>query len=125
VLIGDRDAAAALHALLEPHADLFPVIARAVACLGSASYHVGSLAALLGRREEAQARLRHAIAAGEAAGAHPHVALALVRLGTVLADGGAPDDARAALQEAAARADAAGVPAVAADARRRLGALAG
>jgi hypothetical protein len=35
VLVADREAAAALWTLLEPHAQQFPVVARAVGCLGS------------------------------------------------------------------------------------------
>ncbi len=115
VLVGDREAGAALYGLLEPHARLFPLIARAVACLGSNEYHVGRLAGLLGRHDEAVARLRRAVAEDDRAGAGPHAAVALLRLGETLGD-------RDVLQEAAARADALAIPALAAEARRLVAA---
>jgi DNA-binding SARP family transcriptional activator len=122
VLVADRDATAALYALLEPHARLFPVIARAVACLGSAEYYLGRLAGLLGRHDEAVARMRRAVAENERAGAGPHAASALLRLGETLTHGGEHDSARDVLQQAAKRADALDMPRVAADAGRLLGA---
>jgi tetratricopeptide (TPR) repeat protein len=121
-LVGDRDAGAALYALLERHAPLFPVVGRAMACLGSNELYVGRLAGLLGRYDEAAARLRRAVAANERAGAGPHAALALLRLGEALVAGGQPESAREALQQAARRADSLAIPALAADARRLLGA---
>jgi DNA-binding SARP family transcriptional activator len=122
VLVTDREAGAALYGLLEPHAGLFPVIARAVGCLGSAEYHVGRLAGLLGRHDEAEARLRRAVAENDGVGAGPHAALALLRLGETLGDRGQQDSARDVLQRAAERADALDMPRLAADARRLLGA---
>ena len=119
-LVGDREAGAALYALLEPHARLFPLIGRAVACLGSNELYVGRLAGLLGRHDEAEARLRRAVAANERAGAGPHAALALLRLGEALIAGGRQESARDALQQAARRADSLAIPALAADARRLL-----
>jgi tetratricopeptide (TPR) repeat protein len=124
VEVADREAGAALYALLEPHARLFPVIARAIGCLGSAEYHLGRLAGLLGRHDEAAARLRRAAAENDRAGAGPFAAVALLRLGEALTARGEHDAARDALQQAAARAEALAMPAVAADARRLLGAAA-
>jgi DNA-binding SARP family transcriptional activator len=124
VLVGDRDAGAALYALLEPHARLFPVIARAVGCLGSNEYYVGRLAGLLGRHDEAVARLRRAVTENDRAGAGPHAAAALVRLGEMLARCQEQESARDVLQEAAKRAGALDMPALVADARRLLGAIA-
>ena len=69
VLVADRDAGAALYTLLEPHARLFPLVARAVGCLGSNEYYVGRLAGLVGRHDEAVARLRRAVAENHRAGA--------------------------------------------------------
>jgi DNA-binding SARP family transcriptional activator/tetratricopeptide (TPR) repeat protein len=120
VLVGDREAGAALYALLEPHARLFPLIARAVACLGSAEYYVGRLAGLLGRHDEAEARLRRAVGDNERAGARPYAAMALLRLGELLAVRGVEGPARDALQQAAALAGALDMAAVVADARRLL-----
>ncbi|HWC27069.1 MAG TPA: AAA family ATPase, partial [Solirubrobacteraceae bacterium] len=101
VVVGDREAGAALYALLEPHARLFPVIARAVGCLGSAELHLGRLAGLLGHLDEAEARLRRAVAANERAGAGPWAAVALLRLGEALNDRRQHDSARDVLQRAA------------------------
>jgi DNA-binding SARP family transcriptional activator len=120
VAVGDREAGAGLYALLEPHARLFPLIARAVACLGSNEYYVGRLAGLLGRHDEAEARLRRAVAENDRAGAGPHAAVALLRLGEALVDRGEPAAARDVLQRATERADALDMPPVATEARRLL-----
>ena len=124
VLVHDREAGAALYELLEPHAALFPVIARAVGWLGSAEYFVGRLAGLLGRDEEAEARLRRAVDENERAGAGPHAATALLHLGEALARRGDHAAARDVLQQAAGRAGELEMPAVAARAGRLLGATA-
>jgi tetratricopeptide (TPR) repeat protein len=122
VQVGDREAGAALHALLEPHARLFPLIARAVGCLGSAELYVGRLAALLGRHDEAEARLRRAVEEDDRAGAPAYAALALLRLGEVLHARGEDGAARDLLARAAGRAEALGMAALVADARRLLAA---
>jgi tetratricopeptide (TPR) repeat protein len=124
VVVGDHEAGAALYDLIEPHARLFPVIARAVACLGSAELHVGRLAGLLGRHDEALVRLRRALAENDRAGAGPHAAVALLRLGETLAQSGEPGPARDALQQAARRAEALAMPALVADAEQLLDATA-
>jgi tetratricopeptide (TPR) repeat protein len=108
--------------LLEPHARLFPVVARAVGCLGSNEHYVGRLAGLLGRHDEAVARLRRAVAENDRAGAGPHAAAALLHLGETLARGGEQESARDVLQQAAKRADALDMPTLSADAGRLLGA---
>jgi tetratricopeptide (TPR) repeat protein len=117
VHVGDREGAA-LYALLEPHAALFPVIARAVACLGSAEYYVGRLADLLGRHDEAEARLRRAVAENDRAGAAPHAVTALLRLGETLTHRGERESAGDVLRHAAPRADVLAMPALAAEAER-------
>ncbi len=117
--VGDREAAALLHTVLEPHAHLFPLLARAAACLGSAEYFVGRLAWTLGRHEEAEARLRRAVSANDEAGAASRAAVAQLSLGELLADRGDRSGARDALEQAAARAEALGMPAVAARALTR------
>jgi tetratricopeptide (TPR) repeat protein len=122
VLVADREAGAALYSLLEPHARLFPVVARAVGCLGSNEHYVGRLAGLLGRHDEAVARLRRAVTENDRAGAGPHAAAALLRLGETLTDGGEQESARDVLQQAAKRADALDMPTLSADARRLLSA---
>jgi DNA-binding SARP family transcriptional activator len=120
VRVGDREAGAALYGLLEPHARLFAVIARAVGCLGSTELYVGRLAGLLGRHDEAVFRLRRAVAENERARAGPHAAAALLYLGETLASSGEHDAARDTLEQAAARADALEMPVLAADAARLL-----
>jgi DNA-binding SARP family transcriptional activator len=122
VLVADREAAAALYGLLESHARLFPVIARAVGCLGSAEYYVGRLAGILGRHDEAVVRLRRAVAENDRADAGPHAAVALLRLGETLSQGGEQEAARDVLQQAAKRAAALDIPPLVADAERLLGA---
>jgi len=58
VLVGDREAGAALHALLEPHAHLSRSSSARSAASGRPSSTSGALAGLLGRDDEAEARLR-------------------------------------------------------------------
>ncbi|HYP48912.1 MAG TPA: tetratricopeptide repeat protein, partial [Thermoleophilaceae bacterium] len=118
--VADREAGEVAYRLLEPHARLFPVIARAIGCLGSAELYIGRVAALLGRHDEAVARLRRALAENDRAGAAPHAAVALLRLGEALAEGGEHEAARDALRQAAGRADALDMPALAADVERLL-----
>ena len=118
ILVGDREAAAALYPLLEPHARLFPVIARAVACLGSNEFYVGRLAGLLGRHDEAVARLRRAADDGDRVGAGPPAAVALLRLGEELARAGDAEAASDALGQAAARAQRLDMPALVAEVER-------
>jgi len=122
VRVADHDAGATLYRLLEPHARLFPVVARGVGCLGSAERYVGRLAGLLGRHDEAVTRLRRAVAENDRVSAGPYAADALLDLGATLASSGEHDSARDVLAQAAARAEALDMPAVAAYARRLLGA---
>jgi tetratricopeptide (TPR) repeat protein len=118
--LGDRKAAEALHARLAPHAHLFPVVARAVACYGSADYYVGRLAATLGRHDEAERRLRTALEHNDRIGAGPRAALCLLHLAEVLEERGDSERARNALTDATARADTLHMPALAASANRAL-----
>ena len=62
--VGDPAAAAYLHERLEPYADLFAVIARGAGCYCSTELYLGRAAAALGRFDEAEARLRRAVARG-------------------------------------------------------------
>ena len=122
--VGDREAAAAVHDRLAPHARLFPIVARGVCSYGSAEYYVGRLACALGRLDEAEARLGRAVEENRRIGAGPRAALALLRLGGVLAARGERARARGALAEAEARARQLAMPALAAEAGealRRLG----
>jgi tetratricopeptide (TPR) repeat protein len=108
-VIGDPTHAEALYDLLEPFADRNVAIGWATTCSGSASRHLGELAALLGRTEQAIGHLESALAMNERMRARPWVAHTKVELARVLADG---DAARAAtlLDEAAAEARVLGMP---------------
>jgi DNA-binding SARP family transcriptional activator/tetratricopeptide (TPR) repeat protein len=59
----DAERAAILYELLGPYADTNVVIGLGAVCLGATSRYLGRLALTLGRREEAVAHLRHAVAA--------------------------------------------------------------
>jgi hypothetical protein len=67
-------------------------------------------------------RLRRAVAENDRAGAGPHAAAALLRLGETLTHAGERESGRDVLQQAAKRADALDMPMLAADAGRLLGA---
>ena len=67
-LTGDATWAAGAYERLAPYADRHIVNARGAAGYGSAALHLGQLATLLGRREEAVAHLRDAIARNAAMG---------------------------------------------------------
>ena len=67
-LTGDATWAAGAYERLAPCADRHIVNARGAAGYGSAALHLGQLATLLGRREEAVAHLRDAIARNAAMG---------------------------------------------------------
>jgi hypothetical protein len=118
--LGDPDAAAFLHARLEPYADLFAVIARGAGCYCSTELYLGRLAATLGHLDEAEDRLRRAIAVNDAAGSPTFAAVSMLRLGGVLAERGDAPGARELLAQAAARADALAMPAVTAAAAAAL-----
>jgi tetratricopeptide (TPR) repeat protein len=123
-LVGARQAGADLYTLLEPHAALFPVVARAVAGLGSADCYLGRLAGLLGRHAEAVAWLRRALEENERTGASARAADALLHLGDALAHAGEIDAACLTIHEAVHRAEQLDMPGLTADAHRRLTALA-
>ncbi len=120
VHVGNREVGAALYALIEPHAQLFPLVARAAGCLGSNEYYVGRLAGLLERHDEAEARLRRAVVENERAGALPYAAVALLRLGEALHARGRPEEAGDALRRAAGLAESLDMPALSADVQRLL-----
>ena len=119
--LGDPAAAAYLHDRLEPYAGLFAVLARGAGCYCSTELYLGRLAATLGQLDEAEARLRRAVAVNdEAAGAATFAAISMLRLGGVLAERGDAPGARDALAETAARAEALAMPALAAAAAAAL-----
>ena len=79
-LLGDATWAAGVHERLAPYADRNIVNARGAGGYGSAALHVGLLAALLGRREEAAAHLAAAVERNAALGADIWVARARAAL---------------------------------------------
>jgi tetratricopeptide (TPR) repeat protein len=100
-VLGDGTHAAALHELLEPYADRNVAIGWATTCAGSASRHLGLLADLLGRRDEAILRLETALAMNERMRARPWVVHAQVDLARVLAQAPADRERAASLFDAA------------------------
>jgi len=97
----DPTHAAALHELLEPYADRNVAIGWASTCAGSASRHLGLLADLLGKRDEAVARLEFALAMNERMRARPWVVHAQVDLARVLAQAPADRERAAELLDGA------------------------
>jgi acyl-CoA reductase-like NAD-dependent aldehyde dehydrogenase len=100
-VLGDATHATALHDLLEPYADRNVAIGWASTCAGSASRHLGLLADLLGRRDEAIARLETALAMNERMRARPWVVQTQIDLARVLAQAAADRERAASLFDAA------------------------
>jgi hypothetical protein len=99
-VLGDATHAAALHDLLEPYADRNVAIGWASTCAGSASRHLGLLADLLGRRDEAIQRLETALAMNERMRARPWVVHTQIALASVLAQAPADRERAASLFDA-------------------------
>ena len=112
--VGDPTAAAYLYDRLEPYADQFAVVARGAGCYCSTERYLGRLAATVGRLDEAEARLRRAVAVNENAGSPTFAAISMLWLGGVLAERGDASGARDVLSETVARAEALAMPALAA-----------
>ena len=91
--LGDRDRAARLYELLLPYADRNVLAARLpLGTTGSASYHLGLLAATLGRAEDAVAHLEAAIRAHERLGSPPLLARSRHQYAQALLARGRPGD---------------------------------
>jgi tetratricopeptide (TPR) repeat protein len=121
--LDDRRRAAVLYDLLRPYADRIVVVGFGLASSGSASRHLGMLAATLGRFDEADALLAAAVAENERMRAWPWAAVTRVDRARVLLARGDAGDADAAvelLQSARAEADRLGMPALAARATALL-----
>ena len=97
--LGDATHAQALHDLLVPYADRNVAIGWASTCAGSASRHLGLLADLLGRRDEAIERLETALAMNERMRARPWVVHTQLALAAVLAQAPADRERATALHE--------------------------
>ena len=96
------------------------MIARGAGCYCSTELYLGRVAATLGRLDEAEARLRRAVAVNDAAGSPSFAAISMLRLGGVLAERGDAAGAREVLTETVARAEALAMPALAAEAAAAL-----
>ena len=88
---GGERAAHALHALLEPYAG--QVAFNSATVWGGVERHLGNLAAIAGRDDEAEERLRRAAAAHERMGAPTWLARTRLDLGALLARTGRGDAA--------------------------------
>ena len=117
--LGDATHAAALHDLLEPYADRNVAVGWASVCTGSASRHLGQLADLLGRRDEAIDRFETALAMNERMRARPWVIHTQLDLARVLAQSPADRERATELFETAlTEARSLGMPRLVATAER-------
>ncbi|MGZ4273734.1 MAG: hypothetical protein ACXVRP_08215, partial [Solirubrobacteraceae bacterium] len=108
--LDDAPRAALLYDLLTPFADTNVVIGLGAVCLGATSRYLGRLALTLGRRADAVAHLRHAVAANASLQATVELAHARVDLAWAL---GAGREAVEMLEAAEAAAAELRLPAVA------------
>lgn len=125
--VGDTARAAELYEQLVPFADQVIVTGVADVCEGSVARHLGTLAATLGRFEDAERHFARAAALDTALGARPYVARGGLEHAYMLAARGAPGDTLAATRlaaEAAALAETLGMTRVAAMAQALVAALA-
>jgi tetratricopeptide (TPR) repeat protein len=92
--LGDRDAAAVLYEQLLPFADRNVVLGRVASiAIGSASRHLGQLATVLGRLDEAADHFEAALRINRGTGARPWLALSECDYAALLRGRG--DDERA------------------------------
>jgi tetratricopeptide (TPR) repeat protein len=109
-VLDDTSRAAIVYELLAPYAGTNVVIGLGAVCLGATSRYLGRLALTLGRREEAVAHLRQAVAANAALRAVVELAHARVDLAWALGPG---TESTELLEEAEAVAAERRLPAVA------------
>ncbi|HEV7652595.1 MAG TPA: AAA family ATPase [Actinophytocola sp.] len=93
---GHRGAAAVLYDVLSPHAHRFAVDGIAVGSHGCAARHLGALAHLLGRYEDAEEHFELALAANRRALSPLLVAHTRRQYGAMLIDRGGPENAERA-----------------------------
>ncbi len=93
--VGDRARALELYEILLPYASHNAVMG-AIAFLGAANHHLGGLAAVLGRFDDAVAHYEQALARHREMGARPYLALTLTELAALLDERGEDDDERVA-----------------------------
>lgn len=75
-LVGDATRARRRYERLSPYAHLFPTVARAIGCQGSAELFVGRLALTAGELDLAVDHLQRAADVNDRAGARPNAAFA-------------------------------------------------
>jgi tetratricopeptide (TPR) repeat protein len=110
--LGDAARAAELYAPLVPYAGRNVLVGRASTCNGSASRHLGILAAAQGEWERAERHFADALAMHEAMGARPFVARTQVSWAEMELARGEGARARERLAEAIVTADALGMRAL-------------
>ena len=120
-LIGARDEAPALYDSLSRTAATAVRVGPMAGWWGPVDHHLGCLAWLIGRPDEAEQRLRRALQVEDRMGARPFAARTLARLASVLAEN-APQAARAAGDDAMATAKAVGASGVIAEVEMALAA---
>ncbi len=105
--IGDEDTAAVTLEVLRPYADRCALVGRPSFLLGSVARHLGTVAAAVGRHDEAEGFFEKALAANIRMGATPFVAHTQAAYAGMLLDRAGPGDLdRAALLRARASATA-------------------
>jgi class 3 adenylate cyclase/DNA-binding CsgD family transcriptional regulator/tetratricopeptide (TPR) repeat protein len=90
--VGDREAAVALHAEFLPCRGLVVQVGSFLAAYGAADRYLGMLAALLGRRDDAEAHFQAALALETRAEMPVWLAQTRLAYGRFLAEGSAPAD---------------------------------
>ena len=96
-LLRDERNAVTLYELLLPYAGRCIVVGVGFSCLGTASRHLGGLAALMGRWEEAERHFKDSLAANTRMGARPWIALTQQWYADMLARREGPGDREKAM----------------------------
>ncbi|WP_344048428.1 hypothetical protein [Nocardioides panacihumi] len=107
--LNDAEAAAEIHDLLAPFAELPAMASFAVTCLGSMHFALAATALTLGRTDDGVTRYRAALAANEALGHRPAHVLAEAALADALARTGQSNEALLHRDKARAEADILGM----------------
>jgi tetratricopeptide (TPR) repeat protein len=96
--LGDAPRAAILYDLLQPYADLTVVLGNATVCLGATSRYLGQLAMTMGKWDEAESHLAHALDLNTRMNAAPWIAHTLFQHSRTLTRRGRREDAERALR---------------------------
>jgi tetratricopeptide (TPR) repeat protein len=119
VLVGDPAVVASILRQLTPFGGQLSVAGRGVVCLGAIDRRLGMLSAQLGRRGQAEAHLRSALALEERLQSRPLVARTTLELGRLLAETDGRSS-KAALEQSAVLGHELGMAAVEREARDLL-----